>query len=294
MSAYPFRYRPDDELSFPIPGGFQRGKNRMQEWVLPGSPHPPAAGRYHLFINYSCGWSHQALLVRSLKGLIDAITVSHTYQRPVRPNGWPIIQPDPSGCGFTTTLEVYNSNNPEYGNTQLTVPILFDKQLKRVVSNDPAHILFMLNEAFNEWATKPSLDLYPESKRAQIEQINTILWPGLNDDVRAFPHLIRFDLIYRQLMLRNDATPLLSVSQSTQAYLAKLFRMPEVQRTCDLHLAVVGYYAQLGEMRGLPKTIAEDDAIYSELKYSWMPTQEELEQKRSLEGLPEKAHSHLP
>jgi len=235
---------------------------------------------------------------------------------------------------------VYNSNNPEYGNTQLTVPILFDKQLKRVVSNDPAHILFMLNEAFNEWATKPSLDLYPESKRAQIEQINTILWPGLNDgvyrcgfartdetyaiahealrealefvsktveehaylcgdeltlaDVRAFPHLIRFDLIYRQLMLRNDATPLLSVSQSTQAYLAKLFRMPEVQRTCDLHLAVVGYYAQLGEMRGLPKTIAEDDAIYSELKYSWMPTQEELEQKRSLEGLPEKAHSHLP
>ncbi|CAJ1399146.1 unnamed protein product [Effrenium voratum] len=335
--GYPYLDRPDDELAFPMPGGFDRGKNRMQQWILPDSPHPPASGRYHLFLNYSCGWSGQALLARSLKGLTEVVSISHTLQCPVRPNGWPILQPDPTGNGFTTACEVYNSNNPDYGTKQLTVPILFDKESKKVVSNDPAHILLMLNEAFGDMGN--SLDLYPVDKRQEIEEVNSILYPGLNDgvyrcgfaqedehyllafeglqaalrfmdqallrqkflcgdqltlaDVRAFPHLIRFDLIYRQLMLRASPPPP-SLPDAVREYVRRLYEYPEVKVTCDPHLALVGYFAQLGRLRGLTKTIAEDDEMYEQYKYEWLPSKRELELKRKSEGLPEKAEHHLP
>lgn len=60
-------------------------------------------------------------------------------------------------------------------------------------------------------------------------------------DVRVFPHLIRFYSIYRQLMLRTDedaAKP--SLAAGTVQYLERLFSMPQVQQTCDPHLAIVG------------------------------------------------------
>jgi len=238
-------------------------------------------------------------------------------------------------------FDVYNSKNSEYGNQQLTVPVLFDKSIKRVVSNDPAHILLMLNEAFNEWASNPKLDLYPADKRAQIEEINRMLWPGLNDgvyrcgfakneevyneahgalskslkwientlgqhkfliadeltlaDVRAFPHLLRFDLIYRQLMLRAiEDSPVLSLPASVVGYVEMLFGIPGVRETCDPHLAVVGYWAQLGRaVKGRSMTIAQDDTMYDKFRYAWMPLREELEQKRMSEGLPRNGEQHV-
>ena len=69
------------------------------------------------------------------------VTASHTYQHPINPGGWPLLQPDTMGNQFKTIVDVYNSSNPEYGHTQLTVPVLFDKLAKKVVSNDPAHII---------------------------------------------------------------------------------------------------------------------------------------------------------
>ena len=59
-------------------GSFKRGGSRVMNWVQEGGPFLPESGRYHLFINYGCGWSHRAMLVRSLKGLEDCISMSHT------------------------------------------------------------------------------------------------------------------------------------------------------------------------------------------------------------------------
>ena len=84
---------------------WERGKNRMQHWLLPDTEHPPAAGRYHIFLNYACGWSHQVLIALTLKGLQDAISVSHTYQKKR------LIPPEPTGNGFAALTDVYNSNN---------------------------------------------------------------------------------------------------------------------------------------------------------------------------------------
>jgi putative glutathione S-transferase len=367
-SAYPYLERPDDELSFLGGGVFERGKNRMQKWVLPASEHPPAANRYHLYLNYACGWSHQCLVARALKGLQHVITVSHTYQRKR------LIPPKPTGNGFATLRDVYNANN-EYGDEQITVPVLFDKVANRVVSNDPAHILLMLNEAFDEWATEPARELYPAGERARIEEINAVVWPGISDgfyrcifakddvvwaasyralaaalayvdgllleeggflcgaqvtlaDVRLFPHLVRFDSIYRPLLLAHGPSQIdgvppsasCTLSPATLRYVQRMFELPGVRATCDPQLALHGYYGGLGSfapvlmarrgyygstlaimlrnlwrraVRGKAAAPAEWDAMYEERKYEWMPSIAALEQKRAAEDLPATAAEHV-
>jgi len=44
----------------------------------PGAKFPPAAGRYHLYINLACPWATAAFTMLELKGLGHAISVSTT------------------------------------------------------------------------------------------------------------------------------------------------------------------------------------------------------------------------
>ena len=139
-------------------GGFKRGTSNLQGWVSEGGDFAPELGRYHLFVNFACGWSHRVMLVRSLKGLEDCVSLSHTglhfvHDAAGRYLGWPLPD-DPTGNGFKTSFDVYNSSNAEYGDgseshgkRQLGVPILFDKRTRRVVSSDSAQICVMLTPA---------------------------------------------------------------------------------------------------------------------------------------------------
>ena len=55
----------------------------------------------------------------------------------------------------------------------VTVPTLYDKKLQRVVSNDSASILRMMNSEFQQFCSSPEhrdLDLYPEELREKIEE----------------------------------------------------------------------------------------------------------------------------
>jgi len=72
--------RPDDETKYTpkAPGAFERGPNNLQHWVKEGGDFPLASGRYHVFINYGCGWSHQVMLARAAKGLQNVVSMSHT------------------------------------------------------------------------------------------------------------------------------------------------------------------------------------------------------------------------
>jgi hypothetical protein len=42
----------------------------------PGAQFPPESGRYHLYASYACPGSHRALIIRALKGLEDAVSVT--------------------------------------------------------------------------------------------------------------------------------------------------------------------------------------------------------------------------
>merc|ERR1711862_333461 len=110
-----------------------------------------------------------------------------------------IIPPgsDTSGYHLRCMRDVYNlyslnsgASTHGYGTEQLTIPVLFDKMSGKVVSNDPAQILLMLDH----WAEglggiKPKGDschgssLYPSNFRTEIEAVNSVLYPCLNNGV---------------------------------------------------------------------------------------------------------------
>lgn len=63
------------------------------------------------------------------------------------------------------------------------VPVLWDKQKKTIVNNESADIILMLNDAFNDVAKKPDLDLNPEALRGEIEAVNEWIYPTINNGV---------------------------------------------------------------------------------------------------------------
>ena len=173
------RLRPNDEEKYTPKGdgAFKRGKCRVQNWI----EEKPEKDRYPCFklSARSCGWSHQVLITLKVKGLMDCVSVSHVGLNRIRDpdyRGWSVPD-DPTGSEFDQAFDIYKIRRRKYGTTQMTIPILFDKKKKIVVSNDPAHIILMFNEYFNNIAKRPDLDLYPKSKRVEIEKVEWCYLP---------------------------------------------------------------------------------------------------------------------
>lgn len=46
------------------------------------------SGRYHLYVSYACPWAHRTIMVRRLKGLEKAVSMSVLDPDWGSPNGW--------------------------------------------------------------------------------------------------------------------------------------------------------------------------------------------------------------
>lgn len=143
-----------------------------------GNPYPPEAGRYTLYVGLSCPWAHRTLVVRALKGLEDAISVSIVSPSPIE-GGW-VLNQEEEGC--RTLAELYQLAEPGYSG-RCTVPVLWDKQTKTIVNNESAEIIVMLNSQLNEFAKNPALDLYPEELRDKIDRWNEKIYHSVNNGV---------------------------------------------------------------------------------------------------------------
>mmetsp|Transcript_20832 Transcript_20832/g.45646 ORF Transcript_20832/g.45646 Transcript_20832/m.45646 type:complete len:339 (-) Transcript_20832:206-1222(-) len=183
-------------------GDFKRTDSIFRSTITKDGEFPPAKDRYHLYVAYACPWANRALAVLYMKGLQDVIGVSvvHPTWAQTRPNiegdvhrGWQFVDPEKvktvtsaqqcgsfstegcvpdtvEGCRFVRDLyEITGTPGGKY-----SVPILWDKQKRTIVNNESAEIIRFLNADFNEFATNPSLDLYPKALRPVIDEIN--LW----------------------------------------------------------------------------------------------------------------------
>ena len=167
-------------------GEFIRSSSFFRDWVSSsgGSDFPAFKSRYHLYISHACPWAHRTALVRVLKGLEDAISLSSVD--PVRDErGWAFGPPgsdtvDPVN-GYEFLSEVYQATDENYAG-RITVPVLWDRQTGRIVNNESSEIIQMLNGEFNEWGDR-SVDLYPKSQRSEIDSINKIVYTNINDAV---------------------------------------------------------------------------------------------------------------
>ncbi|WP_341963507.1 glutathione S-transferase family protein [Pseudomonas sp. RC10] len=173
-------------------GAFQREQAQRRNWVTAdGRPGPSGeggfkaeAGRYHLYVSLACPWAHRTLIVRKLKGLESLIDVS-VVSWLMRESGWTFDKQTGSTGdaldGHTFFYQRYLADNPNYTG-RVTVPVLWDKKLQRIVSNESSEIIRMFNSAFDD-LTGNRLDLYPESLRPEINRLNDAIYPAVNNGV---------------------------------------------------------------------------------------------------------------
>jgi putative glutathione S-transferase len=167
-------------------GEFARQADAFKDWVSAdgASGYPAAAGRYHLYVSYACPWAHRTIIVRKLLGLEDAIGM--TAVDPFRDDlGWRFADGDGFSHdpinGFTYLSEAYVAMDPAYRG-RVTVPVLWDTQTKRLVSNDDDDIMRMFETEFGAFAHSHA-DLYPEPLRAEIDALNTEIFEHVNNGV---------------------------------------------------------------------------------------------------------------
>jgi putative glutathione S-transferase len=164
-------------------GSFKRQEDAFRDWVTAdgSSGYPARAGRYHLYVSLACPWACRTVIVRKLKGLEDAIGM--TVVDPIRDErGWRFTaQPDPNN-GWAFLSEAYTASDPSY-DARVTVPVLWDKERRRIVSNSDDDIMRMFETQFDAVAAKPQLDLYPSELRPQIDELNDFIYETFNNGV---------------------------------------------------------------------------------------------------------------
>ncbi|KAG2533363.1 hypothetical protein JM18_000196 [Phytophthora kernoviae] len=193
-------------------GTFVRDASKFRNWIEPNTDaeFPAEKGRYHLYISLACPWAHRCLMTLYMKGLQDIIGLSivHPVFQRTRPNdpedkhmSWAFADPKttpwlpgPSGLGeYSSEGAIPDTvNNVQYvrdlyemcskGNTRYTVPVLWDKTKKTIVSNESSDIIRMFNSSFD--AIVPSkVDLYPAEFRDDINVINEWIYNDINNGV---------------------------------------------------------------------------------------------------------------
>ncbi len=140
-------------------GQFIREDAQFRNWITEnGHPGPTGAGgfkaerdRYHLYVSLACPWAHRTLIFRTLKNLEDIIGITVVHPHMVE-NGWEfettVDTTNDAVNGFRYLYQVYIAVNPDYSG-RVTVPVLWDKKTRTIVSNESSEIIRMFNSAFD-------------------------------------------------------------------------------------------------------------------------------------------------
>jgi glutathionyl-hydroquinone reductase len=167
-------------------GRFVRSTPDFRDWVTAdgSSGFPAEAGRYHLYVAWACPWAHRTAIMRTLKGLEDAIGLSAVGTF-MGEDGWafydePGTIPDTVN-GAHYLREIYAKADPDYTG-RVTTPILWDKEAGTIVNNESREIVRMLDTEFGEFATTDA-DYYPEDLRDDIDATIDAIYEPVNNGV---------------------------------------------------------------------------------------------------------------
>ncbi|MDD0996889.1 glutathione S-transferase family protein [Pseudomonas sp. TNT2022 ID1044] len=232
-------------------GAFQREQAQRRNWVTAdGQPglsgvggFAAEAGRYHLYVSLACPWAHRTLIMRKLKGLESLIDVSVVSYLMLE-NGWTFDKAHGSTGDtldhFDFMHQRYTADTANYTG-RVTVPVLWDKQQKRIVNNESAEIIRMFNGAFDE-LTGNDLDFYPQPLRGEIDALNERIYPAVNNGV------------YRA----GFATSQQAYEQAFDELFAELDHLEQV---LDANRYLTGEYLTEADIR-LFTTLIRFDAVY--------------------------------
>ncbi len=185
-------------------GEFVRGVSRFRHAI--GDPaFPPEPGRYHLFVALNCPWCHRVTLARVVLGLQDSITMDVAFPNrtvetdPAGANLWEFtphrlasltgaVLPEctqETGTGERLRLakEIYQRE----GSDEQSVPILYDKIAGRIVNNESAEIIRMLDQHAKALGSRAAsvrrVQLYPDDAtlRQDIHDLNETIYTTINN-----------------------------------------------------------------------------------------------------------------
>lgn len=173
-------------------GRFVRTQTQFRSWITAdGSAGPTGqagykaeANRYHLYVSLACPWASRTLMIRTLKGLEDMISISVVHPLMLE-HGWTFEE----GEGVIGDLifqarylhQVYTAVKPDYTG-RVTVPVLFDKKTKTIVNNESSEIIRMLNTAFDGLGAKPG-NYVPDQWLEEIDTVNDFVYHRINNGV---------------------------------------------------------------------------------------------------------------
>ncbi len=173
-------------------GRFVRQVSSFRNWITPDGTAGPTGeggfkaepGRYRLYVAFICPWASRALMVRSLKGLQDIIPVTVVAPK-LTDEGWqfggyPGADEEPQ-FGYRYMHQLYTRADPHFTG-RATVPVLWDMVQDKMVNNESADILRMLDTAF-EHIVPSNIRLYPDDLSEQIDALNPLIYTQLNNGV---------------------------------------------------------------------------------------------------------------
>lgn len=174
-------------------GKFERSIAQFRNWItVDGSAGPSGEpgfkaepGRYHLYVSYACPWAHRTLIMRQLKGLNDLISVSVVHPLMLN-HGWTFATDFDGATGdqlfdYDYYYQIYTRADADYSG-RVTVPVVWDKQENKLVSNESSEIIRMFNSAFDSVGAAAG-DYYPKDLRSDIDRINDWIYESLNNGV---------------------------------------------------------------------------------------------------------------
>ncbi|SNY45723.1 putative glutathione S-transferase [Arsukibacterium tuosuense] len=197
-------------------GEFKRESAQLRNWITSdgSAGHTGDAGfkaekgRYHLYVSLACPWAHRTLIFLQLKDLTQYISVS-VVSPDMLEHGWEFDQSNHSTgdslFNHDYLHQLYTRHQADYTG-RVTVPLLWDKQQNRIVSNESADIIRMLNTAFNQ-LTGNNHDFYPADLQPQINEINELVYNNINNGVYRCGFATRqqaYEKAYQQLFAALD------------------------------------------------------------------------------------------
>ncbi|MBZ7924206.1 glutathione S-transferase C-terminal domain-containing protein [Ensifer adhaerens] len=132
--------------------------------------------RYHLYVALLCPFATRALIARNLRKL-QCVSVSYVESE-LTPQGWRFAPGADSINGKEHLHEIYTMSDSSYSG-RATVPVLWDKKRRKIVSTESADIMRMFTTGFKNFGDL-KVDLYPAEFRAEIDQLATDLHHSLN------------------------------------------------------------------------------------------------------------------
>jgi glutathionyl-hydroquinone reductase len=245
----------DEELAQEIgkAGNFQRVDSVFRDRITAdgSSGFKAEAGRYHLYVAYTCPWAHRTQIYLALKKLKDAISVAYAIPG-LRQQGWtfednpafPDCPPDRVN-GFHYLHQAYTASNPHYTG-KVTVPTLWDKKTGRIVNNESSEIIRMLNAEFAGIGAEPT-DFYPPHLRAEIDRVNAQVYANVNNGV------------YRCGFARSQAA-------YDEAYDALFATLDDIEARLGRQRYLVGRHITEADWRLFPTLVRFDVAYFSLFK----------------------------